>query len=99
MEEKNRVREIEVQIQSQWKRQEVEKTDLGVRVRVRVSGVPAQPELGAGDDEGHPEERDQLETTTNGGGGTNGNTVTNLHSSLRAREERGRREESGDRVR
>ena len=73
--------------------QEVEKTLGRSRVRVRVSGVPAQPEPGAGDDEGHLEERDRLETMANGGGGTDGNTVMNSHSSPRAREERGRREE------
>ena len=77
--------------------QEVEKT-LD-RSRVKVSEVPAQPEPGAEDDEGHPEEKNRLETTANGGGGTDGNTVMNSHSSSRVREERGRREESGDRVR
>jgi len=100
--EKQRVREIEIQIQSQsftGRDTRSGEDKSRVRVRVRVSGVPTQPEPGAGDDEGHLEERDRLETMANGGGGTDGNTITNSHSSPRAREERGRREESGDRVR
>ena len=61
------------------------------RIKEKGSGYrPAQPEPGAGDDEGHLEERDRLETTANGGGGTDENTVTNSHSSSRAREERGK---------
>ena len=101
-EEKQRVRKIEIQIQGQLlSRRDTRSKEDRSRVRVRVSGLPAQPEAGAEDDEGHPEERHRLETTANGGGGTDGNTITNSHSSPRARgrEERGRREESGDRVR
>ena len=97
-EEKNR--EIEIQIQGQSLSLKETQEDRS-RVRVRVRGRPAQPEPGAGDDEGHPEERHRLKTTANGRGGTDGNTVTDSHSPPRARgrEERGRREESGDRVR
>ena len=53
-EEKNR--EIEIQIQGQSLSLKETQEDRS-RVRVRVRGRPAQPEPGAGDDEGHPEER------------------------------------------
>ena len=84
--EKQRVREIEIQIQGQLlSRRDTRSKEDRSRVRVRVSGVPMQSEPGARDDEGHPEERDRLETMANGRGGTDGNTVMNSHSSLRAR--------------
>jgi len=64
-EEKNR--EIEIQIQGQsLSLKETQEDRSRVRVTFRVRGLPAQPEPGVKDDEGHPEERHRLDTMANG---------------------------------